>query len=214
VKILTIFATMSGLGIITLAITYLMPVVSAVTQRRAVAATIEAIGGNPSGIVIRACGGNAAAGVTTLSDSLAQELISISEQHLTYPVLHYFRADRTAVAFAPRLAALDEALLIIYSAVHPAQRPDTGALETLREGIGRLLSVLKIHPVHESQAPPPPVDIAHLREHGLIIDEEAYHHALRRQEARRRALAGFVAHAGWDWRAGVWEELQGDEPEE
>ncbi|MEX2549157.1 MAG: ion channel [Nitriliruptoraceae bacterium] len=46
-EILTAIASVSGLGLVTLAITYLMPVVSSVTARRAQANTIAGMGNTP-----------------------------------------------------------------------------------------------------------------------------------------------------------------------
>jgi hypothetical protein len=86
---LTVLASFSGLVVVTLAITYLLSVVSAVVARRALAAHVSALGRTGGEIVAGdwTAGGFSGAFVQHLV-ALTGGLSAVSQQHYAYPVLH------------------------------------------------------------------------------------------------------------------------------
>ena len=111
-EIMTVLTTAMGLGLVTLAITYLVPVVQAGTARRSFARQISRLGTTPRGIVDRCW---RPPGTTVLADAAADmlpRLELLTEQHLTYPVLHYLHSIDENTAFAPRIAALHSAMVL------------------------------------------------------------------------------------------------------
>lgn len=104
-RLATAVAGFEGLFLVTLSITYLLSVVSAVVARRALAAQVTALGDTASLIVARAWDG------TSFSSAFEQQLVglsgslaSVAEQHLVYPVLHHFHASRPGASAARAVA--------------------------------------------------------------------------------------------------------------
>ncbi|MDF9718143.1 ion channel, partial [Nocardioides sp. ChNu-99] len=137
----TALASFCGLFIVTLAITYLISVVSAVVSRRALAVQIHALGDTAPEMVARAWVGD------RFSDMFEQQLIGLlpavatsAEQHLAYPALDYFHSSRPALAAPTAVAQLDEALTVLTHGVPETERPDANALRPLRYALSRYLS--------------------------------------------------------------------------
>src|SRR5947207_663765 len=77
----------TGIGTVTLALTFLMQVLTAVVQKRTFGAWLSDIGGTPARIIGRAWNGE---DFDSLTDQLIQAtgmLHTFTEQHLAYPVL-------------------------------------------------------------------------------------------------------------------------------
>lgn len=202
-QMLTALCVANGLLTLTLSVTYFVPVVSAATRKRQLAASISSFGMRPSQIV--------ANGWTDGSfDRLMFQLASLNgmisqqaQEHLAYPVLAYFYSAEDELALAPRLAALDEALQLMRHAVAPEARPAEVDLRPLTGGIGVYIQTLGSNYVSAGLEEPPMPMLAALRDAGIPLNDEKHIELGFRQEAqRRRMLLGLVLNDGHDWPAG------------
>ena len=200
-RVVTAVASFSGLFLITLAITYLISVVSAVVQRRVLAIQVHSLGRSTTDIVRRGWDG------TQFSDMFQQQLVSLlpsvvvsSEQHLAYPVLHYFHS-RTASLAAPRaIVHLDESLTLLTNGVPEDHRPDASAVEPLRYALNRYLAAATGTTWSPEASTPPPPPLGALREAGIPqVDEASYLGGVEADHARRATLHRLVASDGWSW---------------
>lgn len=203
-RLLSVLASFTGLFLVTLAITYLVAVVSAVVRRRSLAIRIHGMGPDAAQIVARGWrDGNFSTFFQQQLLGLTDDVISGAEQHLAYPVLHYFHTRDRGLAASQAIADLDEALLVLTSMVAPEARPDPNVTGPLRHGIGRYLST-----VHEvgwapPAGPPPPPDLEPLRVHRIPhVGEAEVARVLARESARRTALHRLVLSDGWKWNQG------------
>ena len=105
-QVLTALATFLGLFLITLSITYLVSVVSAAVSRRALARTVSVSGSTGVDIVrLHRSGDGLSEHFDSLTTSLCSQVLSTTQQHLAYPVLHSFltpSAGRRRPAAWPR----------------------------------------------------------------------------------------------------------------
>lgn len=193
----TALAAGTGLVLITLSITYLVPVASAVAQRRQLASTVAALGSSPHDIVTTAWDGRA---FTDLSRHLVDvgALVETSrQQHLTYPVLHYFHSRNPDSAAAPNLTNLAQALHLLRHGVAPEVRPAPAVLVPLERTLDAFLSTLRR--AHLDPAEPLPLPaLAPLTEAGIpTVTSAAYTDADEPTRRRRALLAGFLTDDGW-----------------
>ncbi|HVM28117.1 MAG TPA: ion channel [Mycobacteriales bacterium] len=204
-RLFTAAMSCAGLALITLAITYLISVVSAVVDRRALAVHVQGLGRSPSDIVVRGWDGSA------FSPPFQQHLVSLTgrvstlaEQHLAYPVLQYFHTGQRAVAAPVALARLDDALLLLSSAVSPPARPAASATEPLRYAVERHL-VTGPGTARADDAGPTPgaPGLEPLADAGIpLVPAAHYADAVARARPRRAALLRFVIASGWSWDDG------------
>jgi hypothetical protein len=199
---LTSVASFSGLVVVTLAITYLLSVMSAVVSRRALATRIHALGDSAGDIVARGWAGDGFSGlfVQQLLD-LPQQLAVVAEQHLAYPVLQYFRSRYPATSLPLAFARLDDAMLLLEAAVAPAARPSAVAVAPVRRVIDRYVQTAgETSVVRRSVKPPPPPAVQALVQAGIPLGDPA--HLDRRaaaEKARRERLRRLVHGDGRSW---------------
>lgn len=200
-RVATAAASFSGLFLITLSITYLLSVLGAVVQRRALAIQIHALGETSGEIVRRGWNG------TSFSQMFEQQLIGLlptvtvsAEQHLAYPVLHYFHSRRAVLAAPRALAHLDEALTMLRVGVATGSRADPNVVEPLRYAVTRYLTTATDTSWSPAvEAPPPPL-LDPLRDEGIPVQlEQGYLDAVAADQDRRTTLHTMVVSDGWSW---------------
>lgn len=209
-QIATVLATGTGLVLVTLSITYLVPVASAVAQRRQLASYIASLGATPSQVVTRGWTG---AGFGTLTDhlvGLAPLVHGAHQRHLTFPMLHYFHSADRASAAAPAIVHLADSLHLLRHGVAPEARPDRFVLDTLDSAVESFLTTLPTphrHIDHDTgdrsnveDEPLPVPALEELRGHGIpTVSDETYERAREADERRRVRLAALLRNDGWSF---------------
>lgn len=179
-RVATAIAAFSGLSLVTLGLSYVIPVVSAVAGRRALAGHISSLGESPPEIV-RFARATPEAFVQYMT-TLVPPLTLVAEQHLAYPVLHYFHARVPRESAAITVARLDEALTVLLSHSEPAVARE--AIQPVRRAIALLLDTLR--GTFVEREPEPPRSPA-----GLDGPAEV--------EERRALLLALVLADGYSW---------------
>jgi hypothetical protein len=199
-QVITDVAAANGFTLVSLIITYLLPLVSGVRQRREVAVYISTLGRTPQEILLRAWNGSDFGRLPDHLVALTMPMVSLGQGHLAYPVLHCFHSPDREAAIAPSLALLDESLTLL-EGVAPGLRPDPVTRYPLQGAIEQLLSTLEEAHVEPESVPPKPPSLEALREAGIQTesDEEMERRAATLSR-RRRLLLGLVEDEGWKWR--------------
>jgi hypothetical protein len=201
-QLLTPVAAINGLAMATMAISYLIPVVSAVNEKRRQAALIHSLGRNTHDVLARAWDGDSLEFLDSPLMDLAMEIEGTAQKHLAYPVLHFFHSSDRTSAFAPSVAALSETITVLNCAVAEEVRPHTAVLETVQRSIGQLLGI--VHPKYTSEVdgPPPRPDLDRLRDIGVpLVDHDEFVREIEQHDEQRELLLGFVEDAHWTWDA-------------
>lgn len=201
-KIATSVATLTGLALVTGAISYLISVVGAVVAKRALAVHVHGLGRSSEEIVCHGWVGDGfGTGLVQHLVALTPQVASLGEQHLAYPVLHYFHAGERGKAAGPALAALDDALTLLHSGVAPQARLESAVTEPLRRCNESLLETVAEVFFHPAGSPPPAPSLDRLRACGIpTVSDEEFHRAVDGSAARRSALLGLTRSDGWDWK--------------
>ena len=201
-RIMTAVASFSGLFLVTLSITYLLNVVPAVVQRRALAQQIHAIGTDPVALLRSGWDGHRFTGTFLEQlDNLNAPLSQVGEQQLAYPVLVYFRGSREHAALPMAAATLDDAMLLLDEAVLPAARP-ADVPQGLRALLAQLLNTSAMVRTGSDEPPPPEPDLPALRASGIPLRQVGEVERAVRDDAQRRDLAAYVDGSGWPWPHG------------
>jgi hypothetical protein len=200
-EVLSAVAALSGLFVVTLAITYVLSVVSAVAAKRQLAGTITSLGETPVDLVRRAWDGSGFGGLDQQLPAIASALEHHNQRHLAYPILHYFHSADRRTALGPAVAVLDDALLLLAEGVAPDVRPPPAVVAPTRSTVGSFLGTLSEAFIREAAASPPLPDLAGLAEAGLPVARGNGLAEGAARSARRRLLLGLVRDAGWEWEA-------------
>ncbi len=195
----------AGLVLVTLSITYLVPLASAVTQRHRLAgyiASISSPGATPESLLAQAWTGQGFPFLDQHLVALTPLIHLAGQRHLTYPMLHYFHSPQRRTAAAPNLAVFDEALTLLGHAMRPQAQLAPAAVAPAAEAVGAFLDTLAGALIHPAGNPLPAPDLAILRRAGIsVVDDDVFASELHRLYQRRCLLAGLVNHNGWDYVA-------------
>lgn len=204
-RVVSSVASFTGLFLVTLGITYLISVVSAVVARRSIAIQVSALGGSGEDIVVRGWSGQRfSPAFTQHLVSLTGHLATTAEQHLAYPVLHYFHTHYRSTSAPLALAHLEEAMLLLTSGVAPSARPDAATMRPVSHVIDRYVTTASTTSAlpHHVEAPPAP-DLTPLVAAGIpVVAERCFRHATDQCGDRRRSLHRLVNGDGWSWPPG------------
>ncbi len=192
---------LSGMSLVTLAITYLLSVVSAVVGKRAFASQVSGLGRTGEQFVLSGWNGHDLHPLDRQLTDLSSQLSRLTEQYLSYPVLQYYHAASPTKSPVKAVAVLDEALLMMTAGVVPEQRPDPAALKTARSSVSTFLQdTLEAAAIDAAPEPPPPPRLGGLRQQGIrTVDDDAFDRAVADQAQRRRTMLGLVRGDGFDW---------------
>ena len=199
-RVVTVVASVSGIVLLTLCITYLVPVISAVSLKRRVAAQITDLGPTPHDVARRLLSESGTSQQVDVALELSTHIRTLTQQHYSYPVLHYFHSRHRKTALAVALGVLDDALVLVELAQRRDEPPiHLHLLDTAIEGFLDALAHSFIEPADE---PPPQPTVEDLRR---LIGSDPLptttdidgRYGPRRE--RRRRLKGFVHDDGWSW---------------
>lgn len=194
-QVLTSVGVVSGLALTTMAITYLLPVVTAVTGRRTQANTIAGLGATPQDIAVAGWHRGSFEHLDLQLALLAPQILLTAERHLSYPILHFFHSAERNEDFRVQLFALDEAVTLLEAAVPEPAGPHPAALASVHHASSQLLQYV---PLHTSGEVPAPLDLEPLRRAGIpTVDDATFAGRLDAARDHRRRLAAFAEESLW-----------------
>ena len=199
-QVLTVLAVASGLIVATLAITYLLSVISANVQKRTFARVVTGLGTTPEEIVRLGWDGSCLDSLAATLNTATTQLSSVTEQHQAYPARHYHHASEPQAAPSVAVAMLDEVLTLLMDGVADPVRPAMATLLPARRAVDHYLSNLVPSLVSPAERPLPPPRLAILREAGIpTVTDEAFGAALEAQADRRKQLLGLLESDARRW---------------
>lgn len=198
-QIATGLTTASGMLFITLAVSYVVSVLDAVGQKRSFAASVTGLGGRGDLVVISGWNSEDLDDLELPVSHLISELNTLTTNHKSYPILHYFYSSQADHAPAVAVPVLDEALTILRFGIPEGFGPNTPVVRSARSGVEGYLATLREAFINPAETPPPP-RLDELRQAGVpTVSDEAFEDALGDVAERRSALRGLVHSEARCW---------------
>lgn len=206
-QILSVVSAGQGFFVITLSITYILPVVTSVTERRQLASQLHLLGESPAAVLVRHWNGDDFGPLEDRLSGLLPPLVLLEQRHFTYPVMHYFVERDRRVAIEPNVVVLDEALTLLAFGLGGGLGPSPAVVEDLRGAVGHYLDTALGEPSRAPARAPPAPSLEPLRRAGLPVASEAeFASALKRVSERRARLGALLGSS-----AALWRDPAGDE---
>lgn len=201
-QITTAISSASGFFLVTLSIAYLLPIVSAASEKRAFATYISSLGGTADEILSRAWNGQDFGELSSHLSSLTPTLTEQGEKHLAYPVLHYFHSVERARSLPLSLIALDEALTLLQYGIPQKYQPEPSVLGPVRRASAAFLKTLKSAYLEPASHNPQFPSLEMLRNKGIpTVSDEEFWENTKIITKRRRFLLALAENDGWTWDA-------------
>lgn len=195
----SIIAGFNGLFLVTLAISYTIPVVSAAVEKRKLALVISAMGATANELMDNGQGSGDYGPLVSQTQQLNMLVAALTEKHYAYPVLHYFHAELYRNSLALNLARLSETLIIVLFAFPDLPGDSKSQLNTSKRLIDNFVGTLAGDFTGTAFVAPKPLDCAGLkaltRSNCSPMEVEKHLEA----QPERQLLLAYVRNDGWDW---------------
>ena len=192
-QLVTVLATANGMLFITLSVTYVLSVLSAVTQKRAFATGVSGLGAESTEILRASWDGEAFRGLEVPLNTVASQLNTLTANHKAYPILHYFYTEEPALVPTTSITVLDEALTLLRFGVAEENRPNELLINEARSSVQTYLGIVGDAYVEPADRSPPPPELAALRDAGVpTVSDRKFDDSIADLEERRRTLLGLV----------------------
>ncbi|GGK88673.1 potassium channel family protein [Deinococcus radiotolerans] len=208
-RILTDVAAINGFFLLTFAITFVVPVAQARSERRELALMLHRAGPGAQQLIVNAVHDHER-GLQSLTGDLQHLLNRLDAAHLNSPYLHRFHDHDRQDALDLHLPALGEALLIIQGALGgEGPRGLKRALASV-DSLSRTFERTQArHPALRAGDVPPPPDLTPLSHAGLVLKPESEFDAFLHTHAAFRTRLHAMARAG-EWR---WDQVATPRPD-
>jgi hypothetical protein len=203
-QVVSSLIALTGMTMVTLSITYVLQIISAVTAKRSIAGQITGIGKTAEDFVTKQWTGEGFGAIELQLNSLSQQLATNNEQHLAFPILHYYHAARVEKSQDVAIAILDDALTLIELGVDPKFKPAETILSSARESVSSFLTTLQSAFIEAAEETPPVPNIASLNEKGIpTITEKEFLEKIKKENERRKLILGLLENGAWKWPKSV-----------
>ena len=210
-RVLSSAAAFCGLTLITAAITYIVPVVSAANLQYQLSLLITSMGRTPQEIVVNSWNGSDFSSFYDNASDIRQMLVAHTLNHHAYPVIRCFHDSQAGKNVIPAIATLDEVLRLL-SCVKDEVPQDRLKRKMLLDALDHHLEMqqanylTRLHPEHK----PAIADLTSLSAAGIPLkdDEETL-----ADGERRTLLSTMLAADGWRWTSVYGHQVeQSDRP--
>lgn len=199
-QIATSLTTASGMLFVTLSVSYILSVFSAVTVKRSFASTVTGLGKQSEAFVKSGWNGEDFHHLDVPLSALAAQLSTLAAQHKAYPILYYYHSQQDAQASAIAVAVLDDALTLLCSGVPEERWPNPVILQNARASARYYLDALDSAHIEPAANVPPPPELEPLKEAGIpTLPEATFTQALDELQQRRRKLLGMIQADARSW---------------
>lgn len=199
-QVLSSLVAFTGMAMVTLSITYVLQVISAVVNKRAFANQILSIGKTPEEFVKKQWTGNDFGAIELQLNSLSQQLSTLNEQHMAFPILHYYHAAKGKKSQDIAIAVMDDALTIIDLAVKPQYKPAETILSSARQTVETFLETVRMAFIQAAKETPVAPDYNILKEKEIpLISEQHFNEKLEMENDRRKLILGLINNGAWQW---------------
>ncbi len=197
-KIYVGFISYTGVIYMSLSISFLIPVVEAVTMKRIISLRISEIGKNPFHILERHVRREDLSRLLSRIYPLRQDVLKIAQKHLTYPIIHYFHSGNKNESLPLSIVSLDETISILLYGTKMEDEDDCRKLEEMHTAFTYYLSTLGSAFIDPSDDLPELPDTKNYADKlPLTFSDPPEYDAIA---DRRRLLLAYLQNDGWKWK--------------
>lgn len=198
-QIFTVQLSFSGFMLITTAVSYMLPVLSADVAKKKISKKIQILGKNPQELLLNSYHQGSFQQIETYFADLMESIITHSQQLLAYPILYSFHAAHVEKSSSVSIAILDEALTILLLHVPEANRPSNQRIAPLRKAIATFLNVLDDNFTKDIKTEIFLPDLAMLEKAGvpLLTHQQAREDIYQTLSRRRNLIGVMLRNEGW-----------------
>ncbi|WP_034918872.1 potassium channel family protein [Gillisia sp. CAL575] len=200
-RIITDLYSFTGLILITMSVTYFIPVLSAIIKQRKLGINLSSLGNSPQEIILNAWNGIDydffKLQLLTLSDALLEH----NQNHRAYPVIHFFHNNDKEHSVVLQIARLHEAICILEKCLSPECSIPKQEISSIKTALNNYINVVReVSNINFINSSPITPDLNMLKEKNMLRSNlNGFDFSETVQEDRQFFLT-LVVNDGWEWK--------------
>ncbi len=195
-RIISDIYSFTGLVFVTMSITYFLSVLNAVINQRRLALCLNSLGANPYDIVEKGWNGKNFNRLVNQASQFSNDIFKHSQNHLAYPVIHYFHSTEKETSIVIQIYKLYEALLILRYGVKENLQPHPQELESLFNAFENYVQIVKrLSNTRNKGIRLAEINIGHLKNFSFV--KESRMELPKKLQKNREVLFNLVTNDGW-----------------
>lgn len=199
-RLLTNMYSFTGLILLTMSVTYFIPVLSAVIEQRKLGIKLSSLGKSPQEIILNSWNGKDFKFFTDQISEIADTLIKHTQHHRAYPVIHYFHNTKEKNNVKLQLARLYEAIFLFRNFLKDEVTPEPQVFKPIEAAFENYFEIITgvTHVKFDKEEPDLP-DTRQLSAASLL-KEEPTKEAYKKIKDHRNIFHTLVKEDGWKWK--------------
>jgi len=199
-RILTTMYSFTGLILLTMSVTYFIPVLSAVIDQQKLGISLRTLGSTPQEIVLNSWNKKDFKRLTNKIDDISDAIIKYSQQHRAYPVIHYFHNPKQKNNVVLQLTRLYEALIILTNKIKEENRPSLQDLQPLIVAFENYFETIsEVTHINVKEKNPPEISVQILQEQSMVPNSPEQRNIEENIMEKRRFFKTLLYQDGWKW---------------
>lgn len=198
-RLVTNLYALTGLILITMSITYFVPVLSAIIKQRKLGINLSTLGNSPQQILLNAWNGENFDFLINQLQSLSSDILEYNQNHRAYPVIHYFHISKKKYTIILGLARLNEAVFILQTGLNSNYIIPQNKLASITAALNNYVEVITdvSHLKIKDENQPQETETSSLKEYVFFKDSKKYND---RMLHNRLVFSKLIEQDGWKWK--------------
>lgn len=200
-RFFTSIVSLMGFMVLTISITYIVPVVNSIIEKQTLTLQIASLGQTTQEILVNGYNGKNFKDLSNEFSDLSNSIFKHAKNHSAYPVLHHVHNSSKNENTILKLVSLDEACTVLFYHIPQEKCINDNSLSQLRAALTYYLKTVRNLKLPEEQ-PPAPVDdkLEKALDFNLIhTTETEIQQIYSKLNLRRRMLMALVKDDGFKW---------------
>jgi len=199
-RIITDLYSFTGLILITMSVTYFIPVLSAIIKQRKLGINLSCLGSSPQEIILNAWNGKDYAFFKLQLLSFSDALLEHNQNHRAYPVIHYFHNSDKEHAIILQLSRLNEAIYILDNCLNHEYSIPKQEISSIKSALNNYTKVVKeVSKISIKKSPPSAPDLSMLKEKNMLKSHFRCIEFSENIQQNRLVFLTLLEQDGWQW---------------
>lgn len=195
-ELMSVVTAFNGLVLVTLSITYAIPVIQATAEKRALSNQFAVWGNNAKLVLQHIESDRSYTSLPGYLKTVSTEILLVAQNHLAYPILHYFHSPTEKASFALQVSVLDEVLRNLPDEAFEKQAELYVLVPNCTKAISEFLTTLSSVHIKAANNEPPALRCASANIAYRLVEQ----HSTISVTERRKLLKALVEENGWSWQ--------------
>ena len=199
-RVITDIYAFTGLILITMSVTYFIPVLSAVIKQRKLGINLSNLGDSVEKIILNVINGNDYTFFKIQLLNYSDALLEHNQNHRAYPVIHFFHNSDKEHSIIIQVARLNEAVYVMENFLKSEYSIPEQELSSIRTSLDNHIKVIEeVSNIKVNQEPPKMVSLSLLEEKGLLKDNWNSLALSKNTQHKRAMFLTLIERDGWNW---------------